>query len=80
MTKFRVMQQRVKCIGCGACKEVAPQRWQMSSADGKGILIGSVKKKEIYQVIIDEMELDDNLMAMKICPVRIISIAEVGSK
>jgi ferredoxin len=77
MKKFRVLQQRGKCIGCGACREVAPSRWQMSSADGKAVLVGSSQKKGIHQVIINEYELTENLLAMKTCPVRIITLIEM---
>lgn len=77
MKKFRVIQQRNKCIGCGACKEVAAMRWQMSTADGKSTLIGATQKKGFYVTLIDETEINENVLAMKSCPVRIIQIIEV---
>jgi len=34
MPKFKVTQEREKCLGCGACVSVCPANWEMD-ADGK---------------------------------------------
>lgn len=77
MSKYRVLQQRDKCIGCNACMEAAPNRWRMSKADGKCTLVGGILKKDFYSVIIDEFELEENKLALKNCPVHIIQIVEL---
>ncbi|MBP8724395.1 MAG: ferredoxin [Saprospiraceae bacterium] len=76
MKEFRVIQQRERCIGCGACQEAAPGRWAMSAKDGKSILIGGKEKRGYHQVTIDETELEENLAAARNCPVLIIRILQ----
>lgn len=77
MKKYRIIQQRERCIGCNACFEAAPDRWRMSRADGKSTLVASIQKKGYHMVVIDQSELADNQIAMKNCPVNIISIKEI---
>lgn len=71
---FQIIQYRSKCIGCNACVEAAAYRWRMSKKDGKCTLIGGKEKKGIYVIKVNDFELEDNLMAMKNCPVNIIQI------
>lgn len=73
----RITQQRVKCIGCNACVEAADYRWRISTRDGKCTLVGGVEKRGIYSVLVNELELEDNLMAAKNCPVNIIKVTVV---
>lgn len=75
--KYRIIQQRNKCIGCNACIEAAPQRWRISRADGKCTLVGGIEKRGFYSILVEAWELDDNVKAMKNCPVKIIQIAEI---
>lgn len=74
MSNYKIIQQRIRCIGCAACKEAAPERWAMSMVDGKSTLIGSTMKKGYAMVQIREEELQANLLALKNCPVNIIQI------
>ncbi len=74
---LRIIQQRIKCIGCNACVEVADYRWRISTKDGKCTLVGGVEKRGFYSVIVDNHELEDNLMAAKNCPVNIIKIHQL---
>jgi len=80
MSKYRIIQQRERCIGCNACKEAAPGRWQMSKADGKSTLIGSIKKKQFHMAVIEDRELEENMLAMKNCPVNIIQVLRITGK
>jgi ferredoxin len=80
MNKYRIIHLRERCIGCNACKEAAPGRWQMSRSDGKSTLIGSTHKKKIYTTVIDEAELEENMLALKNCPVHIIQVFKINSK
>ena len=71
---IRITYFRDKCIGCGVCSEIAPFRWRMSKKDGKSTLIQSKKTNNLYQIIVDDDELNDNNLAADNCPVKIIRI------
>jgi len=68
----RIIHQRGKCIGCNYCVEVAPATWRMENEDGKASLIGAKQKKEFFILITTDDNLDTNLEAMELCPVKII--------
>lgn len=74
---IRIIQQRIKCIGCNACVEAADYRWRISTKDGKCTLVGGIEKRGFYSVLVNNDELDDNLKAAKNCPVNIIKIHEI---
>lgn len=71
---IRIVQYRDKCIGCYACVEAAPDRWRISRKDGKSVLIGGKQKKDVYSVLVNEVELTENQQAARHCPVRVIRI------
>jgi ferredoxin len=74
---IRIIQQRIKCIGCNACVEAADYRWRISTKDGKCTLVGGVEKRGFFSVLVNDHELEDNLKAAKNCPVNIIKIHEI---
>lgn len=73
----RIIYFRNKCIGCGGCVEAAPQRWRMSKKDGKSTLLNSVPKKETFQILVEDDELDKIKAAEASCPVNIIKVNSV---
>jgi ferredoxin len=68
MAKFKITQQREKCIGCGACAAVCPANWFMDD-DGKS----TPKKTELN-------EEGCNKMASEACPIQIIKIVKLIEK
>ncbi len=74
---IRITQQRIKCIGCGNCVEVAPNNWEMNNSDGKADLILSQEKKGFHTTITSDDDYEPNLEAQEICPVRIIRVDRV---
>lgn len=70
----KILFQRIKCIGCNACVEAAPNRWRVSTKDGRCTLIGSKEKKGIFQTDIHMVEYDNNVKAAENCPMRIIEV------
>ncbi len=67
--------QRVKCIGCNYCVELAPAQFQMSKKDGKAVLIHAKEKKGFYTLkSLDDSMLDNAIKAKEVCPVKIISV------
>ena len=73
----RIIYYRNKCIGCGACVEASPQRWHMSKKDGKSTLLHGKPKKDTFQVVIDDDDLEKNKTAAANCPVSIIKVNSV---
>jgi len=71
---LRIFQQRIKCIGCGNCVEAAPNTWKMNTEDGKADLMGAKESKGFYTLLTSDDELENNLEAEKICPVKIIRV------
>lgn len=71
---YRVFFHRAKCIGCNACVEAAPDRWRVSTKDGRCNLIGGKEKKGIYRVEIGPDEVEKNQNAALNCPVKVIRI------
>ncbi len=74
---LRIIQQRIKCIGCNACVEAANYRWRISTKDGKCTLVGGIEKRGFYSVVVNDDEYDDNMKAAKNCPVNIIKIHQI---
>ena len=67
MPKFKITQNRDKCIGCGACAAVCPDNWFMDD-DGKS----SPRK-----TVIEKKEEGCNKQAVEACPVQVIRIVKV---
>lgn len=70
----RIVQQRIKCIGCNACVEAAFDRWRMNRKDGRCTLIGATEKRGFYTVLVGDEEYEANLRAAANCPVKIIQV------
>jgi ferredoxin len=49
----------------------------MSKKDGKCTLIGSKEKRGFHSVIVGDDELEENLEAVKVCPVKIIKVEQI---
>lgn len=72
----KIVHYREKCIGCNSCVEHAPYQWTISEKDGKSNLVGSVKKKDVHILPIEEHDRKQNDLAARDCPTRIIKILE----
>ncbi|MDI6826156.1 MAG: ferredoxin [Candidatus Aenigmarchaeota archaeon] len=64
MAKFKIIQDREACIGCGACASVCPDNWEMNGDKSRP------KKTELN-------EIGCNQEAADVCPVRCIKIKKV---
>lgn len=72
-----ITHQRDKCIGCNYCVEHAYNRWRMSKKDGKVTLIGSINKRGFHTARVGDEELEANLKAAEVCPMKIIHIKQI---
>jgi len=70
---MKIIHERDKCIGCGACVAVCPKFWEITE-DGKSKLIGSNlnQKTENYELEVKSQDCNQN--AADNCPVGIIHI------
>lgn len=70
----KIIHYRARCIGCGICQEQQPELWRMSKKDGKAVLLGATKKKEIYQLFIHPVQQLASVQIATACPVKIIKV------
>ena len=84
MTKYKVTYDRDGCISAAACVGVNAKYWELDSADGRANLKGSARNAEnnLFEMEIDEADLEDMKKAAEVCPVLIIHIfnAETGEQ
>ncbi len=79
--KYKIIYDRGNCIGAAACAAVNPEFWIIKE-DGKAS-IASAKKPQIKEkgvieeAIIDEKDLQANIEAANVCPVRVIKIIDL---
>jgi len=73
----KIIQERDKCIGCGACVAVCPDYWEMSD-DGFATLKASKKNNQTgnYELEIDDGAVSCNNGAADSCPVKIIKVIQ----
>ena len=77
MVKYKIIHDRENCIGCGACAAIDDENWSMEE-DGKSTLKNSKEiNKKIFELIIDEKDLDKYKESSECCPVDIIKIQEI---
>ncbi len=74
---IRISHQRIKCIGCNYCVEVAPSNWIMDETDGKSTLLESSVKNGIYISISSDDDFESNNEAADVCPVNIIKVEKI---
>jgi len=68
----KIIQQRKKCIGCGACVSVCPDFLEMDRGDGLANLKNAKKAGEDFELEIEKIGCLKE--AIDICPIQIIKI------
>jgi ferredoxin len=68
----KIIHQRAKCIGCGACAVNCPDFFEMDEKDGLAVLKKSKKLGEDFELKVDKIGCIKE--AVKVCPVQIIKI------
>ncbi len=71
----KIIHERDKCIGCGACASMCSQYWTMGD-DGKSDLKGAIQvsNSENYELELDSLICNNE--AADACPVQCILISE----
>jgi len=77
MSKYKIIHEREKCIGCGACVSVCSRFWSMKN-DGKSELKGAKRAGKNFELDVDDAGC--NTDAAEICPVRCIRVVEIKKK
>jgi ferredoxin len=67
----KIIQERDKCIGCGACAAVCPDFWEMGD-DGKSNLKGGKKTGKTFELTVKDAGC--NADAENTCPVQCIHV------
>lgn len=79
----KVIHERFKCIGCGACAVVCEKYWKMAD-DGLSDLIGGELRKtddgEVFEREIPEEDVECNKEAGEMCPVNCIHVEKDGKR
>ncbi len=70
---MKIIHEREKCIGCGACAAVCPKYWEMAE-DGKSRLLGSALNPKNNNYELEGSKAGCNQEAADSCPVAIIHI------
>ncbi len=70
-------QDKLNCIGCGACIAVAPDHWEFSE-DGTVSIIDGKKRQDAWEEKnISKPELQENMDAAESCPVNVIHLTSI---
>jgi ferredoxin len=69
----KIIHERSKCVGCGACAAVCPKYWEMGG-DGKSQLKGATAEGDNFVLTVDSPECCSD--AANACPVKCIKVEE----
>ncbi|HIH10555.1 TPA: ferredoxin [Candidatus Woesearchaeota archaeon] len=73
---MKLIHYRDNCIGCNSCVQHAPHYWAISPIDGKADLLGSIQKKDVFILKVDESEKEIHSRVVRDCPMRIIKLSQ----
>ncbi|MFH0869105.1 MAG: ferredoxin [archaeon] len=76
---IKIVQEREKCIGCGACAAVCSKFWSLAS-DGKAEPKGAKAAGSNRELAIKDADLACNKSAAETCPINIIHIFDKDKK
>lgn len=71
---MKIIHERKKCIGCGACAVVCPKYWEMAE-DGLAKLKKSKTNSKTGNDELEIKNIDCNKDAAESCPIQIIVIS-----
>jgi ferredoxin len=68
---MKIIQERIKCIGCGSCEAVCPKFFELAE-DGLSSLKGGKPAGENFELEVEDVGCAQQ--AAEICPVQIIKV------
>jgi len=80
MAKYKIIYDRKNCTGIAVCSMVAEKFWIMNQDDKADLVSSANIGNDIWERIIEEDELKQNLDAARSCPVRVIKIVDEQNK
>ena len=78
--RYKVIYERLNCIGATSCVTVYPERWVLNKDDDKADLIGGTledHKTQTWTLEITEEEFEKLKESAEVCPVNIIHIIDL---
>ncbi len=79
MAKYKIIYDKVTCIGAASCVAVAPNFWELvgDKAELKGATYNEATKK--YELIVEAPEdIQVNQDAEAVCPVAVIKVEKIS--
>lgn len=70
-------QDKLNCIGCGACIAVAPNHWEFSDEGGVSIIGGRKRQDAWEEKTISKQDAQENMEAAESCPVNVIHLTSI---
>ena len=74
MTRYRIIFDRINCIGAGSCAASAPDFWKVTAGKANIIKENKTVNGEVEELIIEAESLERNMESAKACPVNVIHI------
>ena len=80
MPKYKIVYDRSNCIGVSSCAILAEEFWKMNTDNKADLVHGKEKNKGIWELEIEEKDLNKNKEAARNCPVGVIKIFDEKGK
>lgn len=72
---MKIIHERKKCIGCGACAAVCPKYWEITE-DGLSKLKGGKTNPKTGNDELEIKNVDCNKEVAEACPIQIVKISK----
>jgi len=78
LAKYKIIYERVGCIGAAVCVAVAPKYWELDQ-DSKANLLGGIKSGDVFELELDESDIEQMKQSAEGCPVNVIHIINLDT-
>ena len=77
MPKYKIIYDRVNCIGAGPCAAVDPDDFEIDPKDGKANLKGGHDEVGKFVKIIEADSVDKAMQSVDVCPAAVITVQKI---